>query len=183
MRPEPTTQIAVELAVLALSVFYGATTAEWVSVEQPGWRGRCRFCLGTSEQAVEDPEEARKLPIVHLQMACAAVLAAELAARRSTDPEIARIFRAAGKEWLNPRTPTGVAVHEALAKLTTAVRPELAAPPDHGGAGGRIGSAQDQAELAAALDGAGAPRNLVIADGIPDPIVLWPSDGGGHYVE
>lgn len=133
MRPEPTTQIAVEMAVLALSVFYGATTAEWVSVEQPGWRGRCRFCLGTSEQAVQDPEEARKLPIVHRQRACAAVLAAELAARRSTDPELARIFRVAGEEWLNPTTPTGVAVHEALVKLMTAVRPELATQPGQGG--------------------------------------------------
>lgn len=134
MRLEPTTQIAVELAVLALSVLYGATTAEWVSLDQPGWRGRCRFCLGTSEQAVQDPEEARKLPIVHRQMACAAVLAAEIAARRSTDPDLARIFRVAGEEWLYPRTPTGVAVHEALAKLMTAVRPELAAQPGQGGA-------------------------------------------------
>ena len=151
MKPQPTSPIAVELAVLALSVFYGATTAEWVSVEQPGWRGRCRFCLGTSEQAVQDPEEARKLPIVHRQMACAAVLAERLAARRSTDPELARIFKVAGEEWLYPSTQTGAAVHQALAKLMAGVRPDHAAQTD------QAGTAVDACpELAAQTDQTGA---------------------------
>lgn len=46
---------------------------------------------------------------------------------------------------------------------------------------GAVGSGQDRTELAAALDAAGGARNLVLADGIPYPIVQWPSDGGGHH--
>lgn len=93
-------------------------------------------------------------------------------------------------------------------EITAALQPELAHQPDQAvainaapaqadpllDAGAAAASEpsqrrQSRSELATPLDAAGATvfpegRNLVIGDdGKPYPIVLWPSDGGGQYVD